>query len=120
MTTLEEKEDGINSKCRNCIHHQRVLDMYSQGYTIDEIMEATDARSPASVWYVLRKNGINPPNVQRKLDLGKMQALIRAGWTNERIIEEFRYGFRQREFPDYEIEAEIRKVRKLCSDHRNT
>lgn len=65
--------------------HEKIWEFYNKGYTDFQISEAVGCSSE----YVKNLRGEKrlPPNLE-PFDIGKMNALHRAGWSNYKIADE--------------------------------
>ena len=73
----------------------QLADLCEQGYTAKEIAERVGAASIQYVKEVLAGMGLCPaePPKNGELDIPKVKALSRAGWSVEKIRNEFGYQF---------------------------
>ncbi len=72
----------------------RIAQMADRGYTVDEIVEAIDAKSKSHVLKILTEMGFREATKGiKRLDIPKVKALQKAGWPMAKIVDEFGYNF---------------------------
>lgn len=87
--SLKEKEEK----------HLRLVEDYLKGRTLDELKELYGYEGRSAVRYVLVKHGVyrktdrQVQNDQRPVDAAKVLALQKAGWSMDKIVDEFGYQY---------------------------
>lgn len=76
---------------------ERIVKMYDEGHAINDIARAVSV-SHDYVRDLLRMAGRNC--FKRPLDVGKVKALLRAGWSVEKITGEFNWMYSPQEIVD--------------------
>ena len=66
--------------------------MYNEGFSLKEIADAVGTSEPV-IYDLTRTMGIRKPTRLEILDIPKVKALQKAGWTAEEIEYEFGYRF---------------------------
>ncbi len=72
---------------------EKIVAMYKQGYSDQEIADAVGSPSWRSIYDLLVKLGVRERKEEPKLDIPKVRALAKAGWTVEEIEYEFAWRF---------------------------
>lgn len=85
----------MDSKHKNALDVDRILELYEQGYDYYYIMEEVGAKSPQAIETLLKRKKLF---VSRKgLDVNKVKALAKAGWDLEKIYGEFSGKYKREE-----------------------
>jgi len=71
----------------------KIVRMYKQGYTDQEIANAVGSSSWRTIDDLLVKLGVRNQKRETTLDVPKVRALAKAGWTVEEIEYEFAWRF---------------------------
>ena len=87
--------------------HRMVADMYQNGYTDIEIAEEMGYKTTEHVKVILRKMGMLEN--ESAIDVPKVLALKKAGWSMGMIVQEFGRKYTQKEISSAVIDWQRRR-----------
>ena len=89
------------------IDRQKIRTLYEEGYSVQEIISIIETGTIKYVRDLLRAMGYKVEE-KNKLDIPIVKALLEAGWSIEKIVEEFNRDFTAEEIVNELKRREIR------------
>lgn len=71
---------------------RKMIEMYKEGYSLSEICETLEYKDTDYIVQTLKRYGLYKGN-RSGIDVPKVLALKKAGWTMKDIVEEFNHDF---------------------------